>query len=382
MKSWSKLFLCATLLTLLCQFNAAAQEVPKIISQTLDKGARAAALTYWTAEKLQAAIPMDLMHADSASAPAVASAPLEPGSEGATPAQPPSALGFAGGLGAFTAATTTPEPTSFVQYYAYPPPYTRSDVPADTYDETGLYIHYPQSTIGKLFFTLRGINYVCSASVARPHLLVTARHCVYDGMFATNEVFYPGWHSGPNVSLSPGSLGGGWPMRTAITWGCSPCGVDAYDIAFIQTFDDDGFGCGGSSFGAPIEAYTGWLGTSWAGNVGNEPVQHYTEVGYPQGAPFNGNQMVYSRSSTEVFDLFGYTDTVGVGSDMTGGSSGGPWIVGWNEGSVTPAGGDYVNGLNSYKFISPSRPEEMHGPQFKDYNFNQLRLSAEGLACP
>jgi hypothetical protein len=252
-------------------------------------------------------------------------------------------------------------------------------VPLDSYDESLFFIHFPQSTIGKLFFTLRGTNFVCSASVVRPHLVLTARHCMFDGVFSTNVVFFPGWHSGPNTIL-----GMGWPARIQITWAC-PCDIGTaaqFDIGFIQTFDDDGIGCGGSQLGLPIEAYTGFLGTAWAGNAGNEPVQHYTEVGYPQGAPFSGAMMVYSRSGTAVYDFNNILDTVGVGNDMTGGSSGGPWVGGWDEGSNPPGGGNFANGLNSYKWVVPNRSQEMNGPQFKDYNFNQLRILAEGQPCP
>ena len=40
-------------------------------------------------------------------------------------------------------------------------------------------------------------DFVCSASVIRPHLLVTAAHCLLDGgTWATNVVFYRGYHNG------------------------------------------------------------------------------------------------------------------------------------------------------------------------------------------
>jgi hypothetical protein len=207
---------------------------------------------------------------------------------------------------------------------------------------------------------------------------------VYNGAFFSNEVFYPSYHAGPNVTLSPQFLGGGWPARILATWVSPCCPLDALDIGMIQTFDDDFIGCGGSAGGSPIEAYTGWLGTSWAGNDGNEPVQHYNAMGYPQAAPFSGDWMVQAEASTADFDLFGVNDTISIGNDETGGSSGGPWILGFDPGSNPGGypGGNYANGLNSYKWTSPNRPLEMNGPQFKDYNFNQLRLYAEGLSCP
>jgi hypothetical protein len=94
--------------------------------------------------------------------------------------------------------------------------------------------------------------------------------------------------------------------------------------------------------------------------------------------------MVRSDSSTADFDLFGNPDTVEVGSDLTGGASGGPWIWAWDEGSSPSPypSSNIVNGLNSFKWTNPARPLEMGGPQFKEYNFNQLLTYAVGLSCP
>jgi hypothetical protein len=365
----------------LCAASASAQNAPILGSASFDQQAMANALAYWTPERLQSAIPLDMgLSAGDVSPLNLPS--LGSGSAGSTAPQGP-------GGQAVRAKAQQPqlsaEPQVFQQFYGYPEPFTRNDVPRLLYDESLGFVNYPQSTIGKLFFTIPGQgDFVCSASVARPHLLVTARHCVFDGRFFGNEVFFPAYHSGPNTTLSPGGLGGGWPARFLATWTSPCCALGPLDIGFIQTFDDDLSGCGGSAGGLPIEAYTGWLGTAWAGNTGNEPVQHYDAMGYPQAPPFTGNWMVDSQASTAVFDLLGVTDTASIGSDQTGGSSGGPWIVGFDGGSSPGGypGGNYVNGLNSYKWISPARPLEMNGPQFKDYNFNQLRLSAEGLPCP
>ena len=97
--------------------------------------------------------------------------------------------------------------------------------------------------------------------------------------------------------------------------------------------------------------------------------------------------MVDAQASTADFELFNVADTISIGNDETGGSSGGPWILGFDTGN-SPGnppgfpGGNFANGLNSFKWTNPARPLEMNGPQFKDFNFNQLRLFAEGLACP
>lgn len=69
----------------------------------------------------------------------------------------------------------------------YPYAFARYNVLSILY--TGANRKFPYTAVGKLFFTLAGVNYVCSASVIRPHLLLTARHCVYDynsGVWGTN----------------------------------------------------------------------------------------------------------------------------------------------------------------------------------------------------
>jgi hypothetical protein len=208
----------------------------------------------------------------------------------------------------------------------------------------------------------------------RPHLLLTARHCVYDiaaAVWATNVVFYPGWTpAGANASL-----GGAWVARTLATWiGNTP--ELAFDIGFIQTYDDDELGCGGSAGGKPIEMYTGYLGYTYGGSYSS---RHWNEFGYPAASPFNGNVLIESQSSTGAEDQGGQVDTVEVGSDMTGGCSGGPWIL-----VFYPYAGpvNYANGLNSFKWVQPPEPGMIGGPKFFDYNFNALLQFAMGLSCP
>jgi hypothetical protein len=48
---------------------------------------------------------------------------------------------------------------------------------------------------------------------------------------------------------------------------------------------------------------------------------------------------------------------MGIGCDMTGGSSGGGWVT-------DPSAAGYLNGLNSYKYSN--QPNVMYGPYFGD----------------
>jgi hypothetical protein len=221
---------------------------------------------------------------------------------------------------------------------------------------------------------LGGFDFVCSASVVRPHLLLTARHCIFDeflGGFASNVVFYPGYNGGPNISLR-----GAWFARRLYTWIANAPNF-SHDIGFVQLFDDNHRGCNGSAGGKPIETYTGFLGYSYGGAYHK---RQWNQFGYPAVSPFAGDVMVESQSSTGAEDPFGFIDIVEVGNSQTGGASGGPWIRNFKPGLAGAR--NYANGLNSFKWVSPDHSQAINGPKFFDYNFNQLLLGAQALACP
>ena len=375
-----RIFLVVTLLTLTGEFDLAAQNAPQLGFKRFDQEKRFATMAYWTPERLLNAIPRDLLQAGQSAAPGNLEAP--------TVGEP--LVSAPGQLPAFESAapharvTGNNEPAVHIADigilgYAYPYPFTLYSVLGLLYNETIPPV-YPYSAIGKLFFTIPGQgDFVCSASTSRPHLVLTARHCVFDTgtqTFATNVMFFPGWHSGSNLTL-----GGGWPARILATWtGGNPGGICGgggcqYDIGYIQTFDNDGVGCGGSAGGAPIENYTGFLGFLYGGDYSS---RHWDEFGYPAAAPFDGTIQIESESSTGAEDQFGNTDTVEVGSSLTGGSSGGPWIQNFAPGVAGPV--NFANGVNSFKFFA--RPDAINSPKFFDYNYNQLRIFSEGLACP
>ena len=324
-------------------------------------------LEYWTAERMAAAIPRAGTTAgDPTPGPASAVGPVV-----SSPGQKP--VGMEAPLDEYQnpiAQAFGVQPQEAGNFNSYPYPFTRF------YPWTGLYNGayafypiYPYRTVGKLFFTLGRSNYVCSASVIRPHLLLTARHCVLDASagWATNVVFYPGYANGQNPKLKR------WTARRLATWGFGGSGVRLkWDIGFIQVNDEGGAGCNGSSGSRTIESYTGYLGWLYGGYVGD---RNYTSMGYPQAAPFDGKWQVEAYSDVGNIDPLSEPGTFSMGNDMTGGSSGGPWLVGFGT-------TNYANGLNSYKWVSPNRPLEMNSPNFQADNFANLLTYAQGLACP
>lgn len=85
--------------------------------------------------------------------------------------------------------------------YAYPPPFTRHAVWTIVNYQT----KWPFITIGKLFFTQHGSNYVCSAAVVgssyASRSIMTAGHCLHAGDntpagWSTNVVFVSAYKDG------------------------------------------------------------------------------------------------------------------------------------------------------------------------------------------
>jgi V8-like Glu-specific endopeptidase len=238
---------------------------------------------------------------------------------------------------------------------------------------------YPVSTVGKLFFTQTGKNFVCSASVINRSTLATAGHCVHAGNnlqsgFSTNVLFCP--------SFSPAGVD---PVR-----GCWP-GVSlttSFQWFNASNFDRD-YGCivtrtTGTKIANKIGNITGWTGRAW-----NWPSrQPILAWGYPQGAPFAGNRLI-TTASTEWYQLNRNASesqlSKYIGNDQTGGSSGGPWWLNFvgqveipavDSSPITdPAQGNtapWINGVNSHKRCNQTGcpdasifKDEMGSPQFR-----------------
>jgi V8-like Glu-specific endopeptidase len=360
----------------LCAFG----QQPQIGVRSFSNAEAAATVSYWTLDRVNTARPADNVKVDQLTANSPAS-PIEPAVT--YPSQLPNGqIGTAGQIGALNPIQFGPIPLAFEDQYPYP--FTRFDVYRHLYASNAIPPVFPYRAIGKLFFTDQtGANFICSASVIRPHLVLTARHCIFNyvdpqgGQFFTTVVFYPGWFCAAAPCPQPGGANGflhnGWPARMLATWVSNAAGAQ-FDIGFIQTFDDQGGGCGGSS-GRPIESYTGVLGFQTGGDV---RTFHYNMFGYPAAPPFTGTLMVEAQGSPGADNPFGTTNTFSNGNDMTGGSSGGPWIISFFPDQSGNA--NIVFGLNSFGFVT--RPLETVSPKFLSTNFTPLLTGAIGLPCP
>lgn len=197
----------------------------------------------------------------------------------------------------------------------------------------------PVSHIGKVFFTLGGVNYVCSGNSvtsANQSTVSTAGHCLNEGAgaFASNFTFVPAYLNG----TAPYGKWTAKALYTTSQWSSS--GAMQYDTGFavMNTLNgqklSDVVGASGVQFNAPRELA-------------------YKSFGYPAGSPFTGESL-NSCSGTAANDPYNpQYNTQGIPCNMTGGSSGGPWFIG-----TSPSG--YQNSVNSYGYGSNST--KMYGP--------------------
>lgn len=229
------------------------------------------------------------------------------------------------------------------------------------------------SAISKMFFTQDGDgdgdveNYVCSGGSIGNNAVWTAGHCVNNGLPAATDGFNNGWSY--NILFCPSyDSGQGGVNPTAGCWADAD-GSSAWSLAgWVDSnldFDYD-FGAVddlnvGTVQAGAIGTYTGVLGAAW--NWGNV---NWVSLGYPQGAPFGGGKIEVCLSSLGYSDSAGPStpDSVAMGCDMTGGSSGGPWIFsfGRNGGQPGGAAGLWINGHNDWRHTATVN--EMNSPYY------------------
>lgn len=198
-------------------------------------------------------------------------------------------------------------------------------------------------TTGKVFFTLAGRDYLCSASTvtsASRDLVVTAGHCAKDGTggWAENWIFVPGYRDG----TSP--YGGYTARRMFVADPWSGDGNGDFDVAMVALSRADGrhvadaVGVQRIAFGRPRGRQT-------------------YAVGYPAEGRYDGERLAYC-SGRPAGDPRAATTGQGLRCDMTQGSSGGPWLTGFD-----PATGlGTVTSLSSFKYADDD--STMYGPYF------------------
>ena len=195
-------------------------------------------------------------------------------------------------------------------------------------------------TAGRIIARNANGTWSCSGTVVTSEsesLVMTAAHCLYDtetGQWATRVDFMPGYRNGStpygvwtgsDASVLSGYLSGGNPEHD----------LGAFRVAPLN--------------GLTIQDVTGSRGYLF-----NESgPQQFQAFGYPAAPPFTGALLwTCISASGQRMSLGSGPDMVSMGCDMTGGSSGGGWIV----------GGDRINSVVSGSI--DSIPETLFGPYF------------------
>ena len=222
---------------------------------------------------------------------------------------------------------------------------------------------------GKVFFHMGGGDWQCSGSIVddggRPgySMVLTAGHCSIDettGEFATNWLFMPNWDKQPATfsGACQNSYYGCWTaVGIYVQYGFATAG-SFNDQAVTHDWGFEVVGPGGhndtqlDALGSyPIQ----FLGTVSSGD-------RLEAFGYPAAGKYHGNDLTWCANKifVDVSSSNGSTSnsTWGMGCDMTGGSSGGPWFKGLNETNGT---GGVLSSLNSYGY---SGLKNMYGPKF------------------
>jgi V8-like Glu-specific endopeptidase len=181
-------------------------------------------------------------------------------------------------------------------------------------------------TVGALFSTTGGKGHFCTASVVDSpagDLVITAAHCVYSkGGYATNVEYVPAYHDGEHPY-------GAWVVRKiTVASGWQQSQNPDLDVAFLAV---------GPAGGARIQARTGGL-TLGTG-------RGYTEAIEPVG--YNNSDDEPVRCLTHSFE-FQTGQLEFFCHDFQNGTSGGPWIAGFNPsmgtGTVIGVIGGYEQG--------------------------------------
>lgn len=317
------------------------------------QAATRASFQYWSNERMRKAKSAELLFPGTQQQPRSAVIPSlsPPGPPTSAPSGLPKRSRSLAQRTTSVNQATSPHPLN----YHYPFPYTRYQVSSDNYQD------FPNRMVGKLFYThaITGDDWVCSASAVNStnkRLIVTAGHCVSDGKghWHTNFMFVPAYnpnHLDPD-RREPYGRWSGCGVYTKLAWlNNSNFGQD---LGMIKACDQ------GSE---KLHDTVGFLGY-WANASRN---QTWHAFGYPGEAPFDGTKMTVCKAPHGTDDSSVSPPRIGIGCDMTGGSSGGPWILNY---SSQGGNSNYVNGVNSWKYYA--QPEAMYSPYFGD-EFLSLR---------
>lgn len=215
-------------------------------------------------------------------------------------------------------------------------------------------------TSGRVYFEMGGSGWICSGAVVNDNntagrsIVLTAGHCAIDettNTFATNWIFIPDFDEKPTYDCATTIYG---------CWTASALVVDS-EFATAGGFNDQAVGhdwafavvgAGGKANGQ-LDATVGNFGIDFTQPSMNSETLY--AFGYPAAGKYHGLDLTYCSGKVAMDTSTG--TTMGMACDMTGGSSGGPWLSGF----TATTGVGTLRSLNSYGY---SGVKKMFGPIF------------------
>jgi V8-like Glu-specific endopeptidase len=232
---------------------------------------------------------------------------------------------------------------------------------------------WPFRAAGRLFFNIPGQGtFVCSASLIKPGVVVTAAHCVANfghSQFYNSWTFIPAYFNGAAAY-------GVWTVSSAAVLTAYYNGTDSCAQSGVICQDDVALLVLNPQSGQYAGNYTGWYGYGCFNWASFASAAQITQLGYPVALD-GGLRM--ERTDSLGYNAGGnFSNNTIIGSLMTGGSSGGPWLVnfgidpslsGTAHGSM-PAK-DIVVGVTSWGYIDTTI-KEMGAAPFTSGNITVL----------
>ncbi|MEW9532331.1 serine protease [Microbispora sp. NPDC049125] len=282
---------------------------------------------YWTPERMARAIPIDLRSAVR-QVEALTASVLPPSPRAGYTRPPeqrrrPGRVGSPGRVRQAAAPAAMPPATTSGSQWAAGGSVTR--------------------TTGRVFLTMNGVDFVCSASAVRGasrDLVATAGHCVKDGTggWAENWTFVPGYRQGRQPY-------GSYPARRMFVAGPWSRGADDdYDVGMVAVTTSGG------------RHLADVVGAQEIGFDARRGLRTYG-FGFPADPPYDGERLLYC-AGTPHGDPQRQTGDQGLRCDLTAGASGGPWLSGFDPAT----GRGTLVSVSSFKYSNDHGT--MYGPYF------------------
>lgn len=231
------------------------------------------------------------------------------------------------------------------------------------------------ATTGRVLFTMGGSDWVCSASVvddgnnANKSVVVTAGHCVWDDtdLYATNWAFVSDYDSVGTFSGCISETSNCWVADELI----APAEWRAAGNDYNNDFAFAVFTTGNQA-GVMLDTFVGGGQEIVFPSVPALPREIYA-FGYPAEAKYKGDELIYCAGTDFADPLDGNVgDPRGIECKMNGGSSGGPWMIDFdNDPDSDDFGTGKINGVTSYSY--PTLKNALFGPIFgsiAEVNYN------------